>query len=312
MRITTDNIDLWKELVTTMCNLIPGGVVFSTTDLETVNWKVASASFDVPELTIGTRIRTGGAIYNCIQTKDFASEKIPREVYGIRLLMNAIPVFEGEDVAGSAVMILPRLHPIARAFNDFAPIMVEMFPEGATMYMTSLTDFIHRCDSKKFGFADIKVGDPIKDGSPAKEALSTKKMVVKDLPPSFYGLPVQVLTYPLFDEDDPSLVIGTFGMGLPRKTALDLREMSDNLTRSLEEISSVIEQMAASAGQVTTNEQQLNSNISDIGKLSENINEVMGFIKEIADETKMLGLNAAIEAGRAGEVGRDSGLWRKR
>lgn len=88
----------------------------------------------------------------------------------------------------------------------------------------------------------------------------------------------------------------------------NLHEHSTTLNRGLQEISSVIQEITASASEISSNEQQLNNDIRDIVRLSDEINNVLGFIKQIADETKMLGLNAAIEAARAGEAGRGFGV----
>lgn len=83
-----------------------------------------------------------------------------------------------------------------------------------------------------------------------------------------------------------------------------LKRMSGTLHEGLTQIAASMEQMAASAMEVSQNQNLLNQEISNVQSLSEQINEVLAFIKQIADETKMLGLNAAIEAARSGEAGR--------
>ena len=112
--------------------------------------------------------------------------------------------------------------------------------------------------------------------------------------------------YPLFEDDEKRNIVATLNVILPKVTATNLREMAINLENSLSGISAAIEELTSSASEIHTNEQSLNDSITEIIGITEQINDVSAFIKEIADETKMLGLNAAIEA--AGPVMRVAAL----
>ena len=50
--------------------------------------------------------------------------------------------------------------------------------------------------------------------------------------------------------------------------------------------------------------QHLHVNMQELGTRAESIDNVLNVISDIADQTNLLALNAAIEAARAGEAGR--------
>lgn len=66
----------------------------------------------------------------------------------------------------------------------------------------------------------------------------------------------------------------------------------------------VVRDVVQSIGDVQTVSLQLKEDMSQLNERAQDINRIMGVISDIADQTNLLALNAAIEAARAGEAGR--------
>jgi len=303
--ITTAVVEHFKEIAPMLVNLIPGGAIFGTTDLEFYTWKLASDVFDMPAFEVGKRFSAGGAAAEAIETKRLTT-RILDDGQGGRVLVTTVPVFEGDKVVGTFRVIQPRVNPIFPAFPDFAPIIAEMFPEGAYVWLTDTKKNVGLQGSEKFDIPQYKVGEP--PDPFAQKIIETKKPNTMELDAKIYGIPILSMGQPLFDPDDKDKVVGAFGITIPKRHAQRLRNMSDKMEKNVNEIAAVIQQLAASASQIAANEGALNNSIAEIYQISEKIEEVLGFVTQIAAETKMLGLNAAIEAARAGDAGRGFGV----
>lgn len=78
----------------------------------------------------------------------------------------------------------------------------------------------------------------------------------------------------------------------------------NSLTQSSNRQASSLQQTAAAIEEISSSMQNMNERSQSVIRQTEDIKNIIGIIHDIADQTNLLALNAAIEAARAGEHGR--------
>ena len=81
-------------------------------------------------------------------------------------------------------------------------------------------------------------------------------------------------------------------------------EQSEDTRQHAESGAKLVNQVVTSIHEVNKVALKLQKNMTELGSMAERIGGVMNVISDIADQTNLLALNAAIEAARAGEAGR--------
>ena len=84
----------------------------------------------------------------------------------------------------------------------------------------------------------------------------------------------------------------------------ELQESMDRLLNGSSSQASSLQQSAAAIEQITSSMQNVSDKTIEVTRQADDIKGIVGVIKDIADQTNLLALNAAIEAARAGEHGR--------
>lgn len=88
------------------------------------------------------------------------------------------------------------------------------------------------------------------------------------------------------------------------KNASNAANLSSKAREKATEGASMVQKVITSISDVQKSSLSLKDEMTNLGKQAEDIGHIMNVISDIADQTNLLALNAAIEAARAGEAGR--------
>jgi methyl-accepting chemotaxis protein len=88
------------------------------------------------------------------------------------------------------------------------------------------------------------------------------------------------------------------------KNASNAASTADQAKSKAEEGANVVDKVVHGIEQVLKQSHEMKQDMGSLGKQAEGIGQILNVISDIADQTNLLALNAAIEAARAGEAGR--------
>ncbi len=190
---------------------------------------------------------------------------------------------------------------IFNSFNNVIPYIKNVFDDEVVFGITDKQKYLKYFSNENIP-TNISEGGLVPRQAAVYEAMQSGKMVEKTLPPDVFGIALKAIGVPLMDNS--GRVIGGFTIAKSLKRQNEISDLAQNLSGALQQISSAINQISTGVQNAVDSNKKILDKVDEADNEAKNTDEVLNFVKNVATETNLLGLNAAIEAARAGDVGR--------
>lgn len=188
-----------------------------------------------------------------------------------------------------------------QSFLDVMPLLKDILQEDIGVAVTDTTTFLAYRPGDTIDF-NTKINTKLSIKEPLYKTIKNGKGYTAITPKEIYGIPFKSITYPIKNEH--GLVIGAIGLSRSLQKQSEVDESSETLFASLQETNAKIEEIYTDSENIFNQIGIMVDIVKGTEKQIQDSFEVLNLIQGIASQTRLLGLNASIEAARADKYGR--------
>lgn len=186
-------------------------------------------------------------------------------------------------------------------FNYLIPYMQYFFDDEIAFTMSDTEKFLKVVNSQNINMNALP-GDPLRPGGAAYECIKAKDVVSLIVSKEVFGIEIKAIGIPVKDVNNK--IVGSIVLVKSLKRHYEISNLSDSLSNDLKIISEGSNKIAVGIDSAVQSNDKILLEVKEAENNSKDTDNILNFIKGIASQTNMLGLNAAIEASHAGEQGK--------
>lgn len=189
---------------------------------------------------------------------------------------------------------------ILETLIEVMPIFIQLIPLDCNISITDTEYFLANFTTGEFNL-DQQKGKKIPENSGIRRVITTGEVQKYVLPKEVYGVPFKSISVPIKDEKGKT--IGCIALGMSLKNQERLEQAINTLSATSEEVVASAEELASSAQELSRCMEIVDAMKKEMEEQIHETEEILYFIKNVATKSNILGINAAIEAARAGKNG---------